>query len=173
MSYAQAVEEVKARFVRSVELRLRADVPLAFCLSGGIDSNAIISVAKRVFDYDVHAFTIVNSDARYNEQEYVEHAVDTLGLKYTPLPTSTDDFLSKLNVLVEQHDAPVYTISYFLHWMLMQGVSEQGYRVSVSGAAADELFSGYYDHHLLYLHDIKDDEGLFQSSLAAWEQRIK
>ena len=43
---------------RSVELRLRADVPLAFCMSGGVDSLSLISIAKRVLGYDVHGFTI-------------------------------------------------------------------------------------------------------------------
>src|SRR5205814_10077469 len=62
MSYADAVAKVRAALIRSVELRLRADVPLAFCLSGGVDSNALIAIAKRVFGYDVHGFTIMNTD---------------------------------------------------------------------------------------------------------------
>src|SRR6201999_185450 len=69
MSYEEAVRGARDRLVRSVELRLRADVPLAFCMSGGVDSNALISIAKRVFNYDVHGFTIVNTDARYEESD--------------------------------------------------------------------------------------------------------
>ena len=38
MSYEEAVAGTRERLIRSVELRLRADVPLAFCLSGGVDS---------------------------------------------------------------------------------------------------------------------------------------
>ena len=49
MSYAEAVSGARDRLMRSVELRLRADVPLAFCMSGGVDSNALISIAKRCF----------------------------------------------------------------------------------------------------------------------------
>ena len=61
MSYEEAVAGTRERLIRSVELRLRADVPLAFCMSGGVDSLSLISIAKRVFDYDVHGFTIVNA----------------------------------------------------------------------------------------------------------------
>ncbi len=72
------MEGTRERLIRSVELRLRADVPLAFCMSGGIDSLSLISIARRVLDYDVHGFTIVNSDERYEEQDMVDHAVERL-----------------------------------------------------------------------------------------------
>jgi hypothetical protein len=41
-------------------------------MSGGVDSNTLISVAKRVFGYDVHGFTIINTDRRYEEKDLVE-----------------------------------------------------------------------------------------------------
>jgi len=48
--------------IRAVELRLRADVPIAFCMSGGIDSVSLISIARRIFDYDVHGFTMTAAE---------------------------------------------------------------------------------------------------------------
>ena len=86
MSYEDAVAGTRERLIRSVELRLRADVPLAFCMSGGVDSNSLISTARRVFGYDVHGFTIVNTDERYEEQEMVELAVRDLGIRHTAIP---------------------------------------------------------------------------------------
>jgi len=173
MSYADAVEGARERLIDAVRLRLRADVPLAFCMSGGVDSNALISIARRVFDYDVHGFTIVNDDARYEEQDMVELVVRELGIRHTPIPARTDGFLSKLRTLVRQHDAPVYTITYFAHWMLMQAIAEHGYRISISGTAADELFTGYYDHHLAYLYEIRGDATLHAASLDAWSRHIR
>jgi len=172
MSYADAVAGTRERMIRSVELRLRADVPLAFCMSGGIDSNALISIAKNVSGYDVHGFTIANSDARYEERDLVEHAVREQGLKHTSIPANTSDFLSKMRILVRQHDAPVYTITYYAHWLLMESIAEHGYRISVSGTAADELFAGYYDHHLAYLYEVRNTP-LFETSLSAWKEHIK
>jgi asparagine synthase (glutamine-hydrolysing) len=172
MIYDDAVAQTRAALIRSVELRLRADVPLAFCLSGGVDSNALIAIAKRVFGYDVHGFTIMNTDERYEEREMVEHAIAALGLRHTTIDLETDGFLERLRILVRQHDAPVYTITYYVQWQLMQRIAEHGYRISISGTGADELFSGYYDHHNAYLHDIHDDAALYDEALLHWREQV-
>src|SRR3712207_1103567 len=106
MSWEEAVAGTRERLIRAVELRMRADVPLAFCMSGGVDSMSLISIAKNVFDYDVHGFTIVNEDERYEERDMIEHAKQTLGVRHTAIPTDTRDFLPKLRELVRHHDAP-------------------------------------------------------------------
>ncbi len=173
MTYDEAVKTTRERLIRSVELRLRADVPLAFCMSGGVDSNALIAIAKKELGYDVHGFTIENKDERYEESDLVLHAKEALGLRHTSIATDTSEFLPKLRALVRQHDAPVYTISYYAHWLLMESIQKHGYRVSVSGTAADELFSGYYDHHLAYLAVVKDDPERHAAYLRGWSEHVK
>jgi asparagine synthase (glutamine-hydrolysing) len=54
----------------------------------------------------------------------------------------------------------------------MESIHEHGYRISVSGTAADELFSGYYDHHLAYLHDVHGVKPLYDRSVANWREHI-
>jgi asparagine synthase (glutamine-hydrolysing) len=173
MTFEEAVAGTRERLTRSVELRLRADTPLAFCMSGGVDSSALISIAKRAFGYDVHGFTIVNTDARYEEWDMVELSVRELGLRHTAVPVTTNEFLSRMRQLVRYHDAPIYTITYYAQWLLMRSIAEAGYRVSISGTAADELFSGYYDHHLAYLQEVRGDEALHAQSLAYWREYIQ
>ena len=173
ISFANSASLVRDNLLKSIELRLRSDVPLAFCMSGGIDSNALISTAKRIFDYDVHGFTIVNSDMRYNEQEMVDIAVRELGIRHTKVLLDKVDFLSNLRKLIKIHDAPVYTISYYVHWLLMEQIHRSGYKISISGTAADELFSGYYDHHLFYLASIKNDKTHYQLSKDNWITHVK
>ncbi len=171
LTYAEAVAGTRERLIRSVELRLRADVPIAFCLSGGIDSNALIGIAKRALGYDVHGFTIMNTDSRYEEREMVETAVREVGLRHTAVPLDTRDFLTNLRELVRQHDAPVYTITYYAQWRLMEAVARAGYKVSVSGTAADELFSGYFDHHNAYLAAMAmEDPARHATALVEWRE---
>jgi asparagine synthase (glutamine-hydrolysing) len=156
----------------AVRIRLRSDVPLAFCMSGGIDSNSLISTARHRFGCDVHGFTVVNTDARYEEMVLVEEAVRSQGLRHTAVPLSARDFIPQLSELVRAHDAPIYTISYYVHWQLMCAVAAAGCKVSFSGTGADELFTGYYDHHNLYLAEVARDPALHAASLAAWREHV-
>jgi asparagine synthase (glutamine-hydrolysing) len=172
LSYDDSVAAVREALLGAVRIRLRADVPLAFCMSGGIDSNSLISVARNVFGCDVHGFTIVNTDERYEEMDLVNTAVRQQGLRHTPVALSCGDFLTELRNLVAAHDAPVYTISYYVHWRLMQAIAAAGYKVAFSGTGADELFTGYYDHHNLYLAEVAGDRRLHEPALAAWSQHV-
>lgn len=174
LTYAESVEGVREVLIRSVKQRLRSDVPVVFCMSGGIDSNSLISIAKNVLHYDVHGFTIVNEDERYAEQELVDHAVAKQGLHHTPIPIETHDFLPKLLKLVNYHDAPVHTIAHFAHWLLMERIADHGYRTFMSGVGADELFSGYFDHYQSYLAAVNViNPDLFKNTINQWKKHIK
>jgi asparagine synthase (glutamine-hydrolysing) len=172
MSYEEAVSGCRERLIRSVQLRLRSDVPLAFLMSGGVDSNALISIAKRVHGYDVHGFTVMNEDERYNEREVVEQAVRELGIRHTPVAATPERFLERLRELVRYHDAPVFTISYYVQWLLMEHVRQFGYKISISGTGADELLTGYYDHYLMHLAELRGTP-FYDSALSAWRRHIQ
>lgn len=170
LTYADAVAATREAVIDAMRLRLRSDVPLAFCMSGGIDSNSLIATARRALGCDVHGFTIVNTDERYAEKELVDLAVQDLNIRHTSVNLEKANFLNNLSKLIMTHDAPVCTISYYVHWQLMQRISEEGYKVSISGTGADELFTGYYDHHNLYLYEVANDPDLHQRSLQAWRR---
>jgi len=157
MTFDEAVARTRDALVESVRIRLRADVPIAFCLSGGVDSNALIAIAKRKLGHQVHGFTIMNTDERYEERAMVETAVAELGLQHTSIPVERKDFLANLRRQIQYHDAPVCTITYYAQWQLMAAVAAAGYKVSVSGTGADELFSGYFDHQNFYIQALADD----------------
>jgi asparagine synthase (glutamine-hydrolysing) len=154
MSFEDAVAGTRERLIRSVELRLRSDVPVAFNLSGGVDSNALIAIAKRELGHDVHGYTIMNSDVRYEEADMIRLAVRELGINHREVVLSTNDFLPMLREQTRYHSAPVLTMSSYAGWRLNETIVRDGYRVTINGVGADELFSGYYDHHNAYLADM-------------------
>ena len=170
LSYSDAVDMTREAVINAIKLRMRSDVPIAFCMSGGVDSNSLISVASKILECEVHGFTIVNTDARYEEQSIVDQSVKELGIKHTSVKLNKHNFLKNLRSLINHHDAPVYTISYYLHWQLMQSIADKGYKVTISGTAADELFTGYYDHHNLYLYEVSKNKILYKKSLENWNK---
>jgi asparagine synthase (glutamine-hydrolysing) len=172
MSFESAVARTRETLEESVRLRLRADVPIAFCLSGGVDSNALIAIAKRRLGHQVHGFTIMNTDERYEERAMVETAVAELGLRHTAIPIEHRDFLPNLRKLVQHHDSPVSTITYYAQWQLMEAVAAEGYKVSVSGTGADELFSGYFDHQNFYIEALRDDPAAQEQARENWLRTV-
>tara|TARA_B100000676_G_scaffold312715_1_gene388472 strand:+ start:8436 stop:10265 length:1830 start_codon:yes stop_codon:yes gene_type:complete len=172
ITFEDAVKVTRDSLSRSVELRLRSDVPIAFCLSGGVDSNALVGIAKNLLDVDVHGFTIGNTDERYEEAQLVEHAVSHFGIHHSVVPIERKKFLSRLRDLVRMHDAPVYTITYFAHWLLMRSIASKGYKVVISGTGADELFSGYFDHHNAYLSVVREKPN-YQLALENWRRNVR
>jgi asparagine synthase (glutamine-hydrolysing) len=169
LSRDDAAEGVRERLFQAVKLRLRADVRVAFCLSGGVDSTALASIASKVFGQQIHAFSIIDKDERYHELDNMRAVVDDLGCEHHVVETSTEGFRERLRQQVAYHDAPVATISYYMHAFLSQAIREHGFKVALSGSAADELFTGYYDHYSFWLAKMSTTPE-FPTLLEDWRQ---
>lgn len=167
MSLAEAEDGARDRVRRALELRLRADVPVAFCLSGGVDSSVLACLAARDFGQQIHAFSVIDSDARYDETDNIDVTVAALGCDHHIVRTSPNGFLNRLARQVAYHDAPVATISYYVHDFLSEAIAEHGYKVAISGTGADELFTGYYDHYGYWLAAMADRPD-FDTLLEEW-----
>tara|TARA_B100000035_G_scaffold227916_1_gene196222 strand:- start:4584 stop:6419 length:1836 start_codon:yes stop_codon:yes gene_type:complete len=171
LQLTEAIEDCKNLIINSLKIRLRSDVPLAFCLSGGIDSSSLVSVARKYFNYKVKGFSIIDEDPRYNELKNIKNIVSDLNCENELIKITKIDFFKRLKKLINYHDSPVSTISYFIHSLISEIASKQGYKVIVSGTGADELFTGYYDHYLFQLREIKNSE-YFNKNFDEWKRYI-
>ena len=171
IEFSQAVKQSKEKLVRSLDLRLRSDVPLAFSLSGGVDSVSLVSLAKHELGVPVHGFTIRNSDPRYEEWELVKKVVSELNIEHTYVDLSTTGFLDNLRTMITHRKTPVLTITYYVQWLLMKKISEMGFKVIIGGTGADELYTGYYDHHLFYIASL--DGELRENAIKLWSSNLR
>ena len=171
LSLEDAISGARESLLESIRIRLRADVPIAFCLSGGVDSAAIASIAAKEFNAKVTTFSIIDSDERYNEEDNIMATVDDLECDHHLISASQQNPLERLQKLIEYHDAPIATISYYVHSMISESIHKGGYRVSFSGTSADELFTGYYDHFILHLNEMRDSKD-YPKYLEDWSNHI-
>ena len=152
MNAQEAAEGVNHYLTNSLKLRMRSDVPVAFCLSGGIDSGILVSHAKKTLEKKISTFSIIDKDDRYNESYNIECVVKDLNCKSNliNIENQKNNFFNRLNDLTNYHDGPIATLSYYVHSYLSESISQNNYKVAISGTGADEIFTGYYDHYLLH-----------------------
>ena len=168
----EAIDGARECLIDSLRMRLRSDVPIAFCLSGGVDSAALVSIAAKELNVDTYTYSIIDNDPRYNEKDNIDATIQNTGCSNVALTLTPGNVLERIGQLVKYHDAPVATISYFVHSMLIEQMAKAGFRIAISGTSADELFTGYYDHFLLHLYEVKEAES-FDMHKKNWEQYIR
>tara|TARA_A100001015_G_scaffold248237_1_gene285518 strand:+ start:4644 stop:6470 length:1827 start_codon:yes stop_codon:yes gene_type:complete len=159
--------------VKSLKRRMRSDVPMAFLLSGGVDSGGLTSLAVKKFKKTINTFSIIDQDTRYNEIKNIKKVVSDLKCKNTTIKISKTNFLNKLKDLINYHNSPVFTLAQFLHSELMAKIQKTGTKVVLSGTGADEIFSGYYDHYLIHLAYLKNKKNNYELNYQYWKKYIK
>ena len=157
------IEEAKDLLFNAIKIRLRSDVSLAFCLSGGVDSGSLVSIAAKRFNMNVNTFSIIdNKDARYSEKKNIDKVVHDVSSNHTEINLenirNNNKTINQIKELIAYKSGPIPTITWLLHSFLAKNISKNGYKVSFSGTAADEIYSGYYDHHLQYLYDNRNNK---------------
>lgn len=171
MSRQQAVEGVRERLIESMRLRIRSDVPMAFCLSGGVDSVSLTSIAVKVFKTNVETYSIIDSDERYNEWGNISATIEDLSCNNIAIYLEHGDHLSRLSSLISHINQPVATITYYIFSLLIEHLAARGIKTVITGTGADELLTGYYDHFILHLHQIRR-HGSYQQRLEEWQEHI-
>ena len=148
---ADLIAQVRMLLSGSVERCLRADVPVAFCLSGGVDSSALAAIAKTNSGKSPHCFSVIDRDPRYDERDNIRVMVNHLGCQHTEIFSEHNHFFERMALLSPYHNGPIPTVNYFLHSSLLEEIGRHGFKVSISGTGADEIFSGYYNHYSIWL----------------------
>ena len=152
LSLKDHISNTKKLLINAIDLRLVSDVPIALNLSGGIDSGAICSIASKILGKKLETFSIIDSDPRYNEGNLIKATAKDCGVKTNLIKLNKNiDFFDVLKKSTEYNHYPIFTITNLIQYYLSSFVKKRGFRVSLSGAGADEIYGGYYDHYLMVL----------------------
>ena len=171
-SSEEVLSEIKNNLLVSMKLRLRSDVPISFCLSGGVDSSGLASIAAKKFNYKIKTYSIIDTHENYNEEENILETVNDLSCEHTSINLNYSNMLERLETLIDYHDSPISTISYLVHSLISEKISKTSSKVVISGTGADELFSGYYDHYLFHLCEFSD-QNILKEKIDLWSKFIK
>lgn len=145
---AEAGEQFADLLSDSIRLRLRADVPIGSCLSGGLDSSSIVCLANghlRACGAEgmQKTFSACTQVAALDERPFMEEVVAYAGVEshyiYPDLPTL---WRSGREILWHQ-DEPYGSTSVYAQWEIFRLVAQQGVKVMLDGQGADEQLAGY------------------------------
>ncbi|HSL22721.1 MAG TPA: asparagine synthase (glutamine-hydrolyzing) [Vicinamibacterales bacterium] len=143
-SAEEAAGQLRALFADSVRLHLRADVPVAATLSGGIDSSAIVSTIHRLNGGSpVATFSYIADDPAVTEEQYVDALARAIGVQPRKIHIQPEQLAAQLDSLVLTQEQPFTTTSMWAQSCVFRCVREEGFKVVLDGQGADELFAGY------------------------------
>jgi asparagine synthase (glutamine-hydrolysing) len=153
---ADPVADLRAILEDSVRLRLRADVPVGSCLSGGVDSSAIVCMMGRQLSSagiqgTVRTFTARSRDPAFDETRYAEAVATSARAAaefVTPEPARLFDDLERLCL---HQDEPFGSTSVFAQWCVFDLARRAGITVMLDGQGADEALGGYRGFFGAYL----------------------
>lgn len=147
-------EEYRELFSSAVGLRLRSDVPVGVCLSGGLDSSSIVSVLLKDFNKtDLNTFSAVYNKGQFgDESAFIKLFEPELKNMYYTKPDAkmlAEDLLS----FVKIHAEPMATTSPYAQYKVME-LAKEHVVVTLDGQGADEQLAGYHDFFGYYFKDL-------------------
>lgn len=139
----RAVEAVGTVLADAVRLRLRADVPVAAYLSGGLDSSVVCALAQEQLGGTLSTFSVAFDDASFDERGYQQEVAAALRTHHRIVPIADREIGALLPETVEKGEQLVLRSAPAPFLRLSQLVRDSATKVVLTGEGSDEVLLGY------------------------------
>ncbi len=152
---AQLLDELDQRLCKAVERQLLADTPVGFFLSGGLDSSAVVAMARKITGKKLTCFTIdsgqeKNLDGFADDLHYARKVAKHLDVDLIEIDGKMN-IIDQLDFMVYHLDEPQADLAPLHIYNICKAARANGFKVLLGGTAGDDLFSGYRKHQALTL----------------------
>ncbi len=145
---------IEEKLFNSIKLRLRSDVEVGSCLSGGLDSSIIACAVKKIMPANnMKLFTAVYPNEKFDESKYAKLVAQSVNGNWNSIHPTPEDFFKDIETLNYIQDVPIWSTSTYSQYKVMQLASQHHIKVLLDGQGADELFGGYEHHYISYLNE--------------------
>ncbi len=146
---------LKKIFEDSVKLRMRSDVPVGSCLSGGIDSTAIVNLASRMIQKEFQTFSAVyDKNWKYDEEKYIRIVGEKHNIVTNFTRPNKEKLLMNLDDLIYYQEEPFTSTAIYSQWEVMCLANKNSTKVLLDGQGADEIMCGYHYFFSYYLFEL-------------------
>lgn len=173
LSLESASEQVADLLMDSVKLRMRCDVPLGSCLSGGLDSSSVVTLMaanRKALQQDTpqHTFTYQPDEALIDESHFAKIVSDHVGAESHVTRIDPDELIRLLDTHLWHEEEPIANLSHFARARVMALAKQVGVTVVLDGQGGDELFLGYERYYVPAFLTFLRDYGPFKAFREFW-----
>jgi asparagine synthase (glutamine-hydrolysing) len=137
------IEGLKEILNDSLRLQLRADVPVAAYLSGGLDSSILSSLVKRHHNPDLLTYSVAFKDPAFDERAYQVQVAEYLGTRHSTIDVDYEGVAASFPLAVWYAERPMIRTAPAPLFDLAGLVRRSGVKVVLTGEGADEIYAGY------------------------------
>lgn len=166
LTYPTVVDNPVAEFQRlfedAVALRMRSDVPVGVCLSGGLDSTSIICSMARTksgiaIESDKPLLAFCYMPDEYDEKRFITDTLEQTRATLKVLYTTPSGLWNRLAKFLWFQDEPVHSMTALIGFELMELAAKNGVKVVLNGQGADETAAGYFNYFQDYWRTLAMD----------------
>lgn len=148
-SDSEIIQSIEEKIVKAIKLRLRSDVEIGSCLSGGLDSSIIAGISKYLQpNKQMKLFTAVFPNESFDETNYAKLVANHVNGNWQTVSPTSDEFFRDIETLNYSQDLPIWSTSTYAQHRVMKLAFENNIKVVLDGQGADELFAGYSHHYM-------------------------
>jgi asparagine synthase (glutamine-hydrolysing) len=168
----EAAQMVQATLSDAVRLRLRSDVAWAAELSGGMDSSALVALAKLHSPAPVVTYTVRFDDKKTDESAYAEMTAAFCGAESRVVQCPTDSFWAEAPAFTDLEEEPYHSPNLHTNQLVRRRMRGEGIGMLLNGAGGDELFAGYPEYFRVFgLQSLREMQlPRYLSNCARWSE---
>jgi asparagine synthase (glutamine-hydrolysing) len=151
---------IKHLLNQTIEWRMRSDVEVGTCLSGGIDSSVIAGIMATKTQKPVSCFTAVFRSGAANELPFAQKVAQKIQGNHFITEPNFNEFEKDLNELIYALDVPIWDTSTYAQFRVMKLAKDNHIKVVMDGQGADEHFGGYHHHYISLWKQLLNENGL-------------
>jgi asparagine synthase (glutamine-hydrolysing) len=172
------VELLRELLLDTTRSHLVSDVRAGSCLSGGLDSSAVVGLISKIWHEQpeaasavgdrFHTFTSCYEYPELDERQYALTVANAVGATPTLVFPSPADFWDSFGQMAWHQDMPFSGLSFYAQWRVMRTARETGVKVMLDGQGGDEVFGGYAKFRYAYLASLLRSGRLGTMAREAW-----
>lgn len=173
VSVAEAAKWVRETLEDAVRIRMRADVPIGFELSGGLDSSTVVALAAGSRAGPVTTYTVRFSDPRWNEEPFARAVGRRFETDYRVIEPPSDSFWRGIGSFTALQEEPYHSPSLETSQVIWSFMRAEGTKVTLTGSSGDELFAGYARYYWKAQLEnlVRGHWGHFTSNALHWSEK--